>query len=296
MNFWKDISTRWDRESIAGWSSARKTAYLLLPLLIYFLIHDAAEVLLWMLLNSFLERAGEGTRSFLNQNGYTVSGMIGGLAILVGFMSVRKSILVEITGQEKEKPFTGRMDERISGYCFLGGFAFLAAFGLNLLFDLVGLSGSSQNFSQAAEAQYGMEFVWGLFLYGILSPVVEEAVFRGLIYNRMKRCFHPKIALVCSALIFGAYHGNLVQALYGTILGVLIAYTYERYGSFAAPVIFHGVANISIYAITYNHALGQMGKSTRIVTALISLLGAAFFFIYIIRHTNPDNKRELPDK
>lgn len=296
MNFWKDINTRWDRESIREWSSIRKTAYILLPLLIYFLVHDAAEVLLWMFLNSFLEGAGDRIRGFMSQNGYTVSGMIGGLAILIGFWVVRKSIMVEITGQEKDKLFPARLDKKISGYCFLGGFAFLTAFGLNLLFDLVGLSGSSQTFSQVVKAQYGVEFVCGLILYGILSPVVEEAVFRGLIYNRMKRCFHLKIALVCSALIFGAYHGNLVQAIYGAILGFLIAYTYERYGSFAAPVIFHGVANVSIYAITYNNALGQMGKSTRIVTALISLLGAGLFLIYIIRCTNFKNEKKLSDK
>lgn len=296
MNFWKDINTRWDRESIREWSSIRKTAYILLPLLIYFLVHDAAEVLLWMFLNSFLEGAGERAHSFMNQNGYTVSGIIGGLSILIGFWVVRKSIMVEITGQEKDKLFPARLDKKISGYCFLGGFAFLTAFGLNLLFDLVGLSGSSQTFSQVVKAQYGVEFVCGLILYGILSPVVEEAVFRGLIYNRMKRCFHPKIALVCSALIFGAYHGNIVQALYGAILGFLIAYAYERYGSFTAPVIFHGVANVGIYAITYNNALGQMGESTRVVTALISLLGAGLLLIYSIRHTNPESTKKLSDK
>lgn len=290
MAFWKNINIRWDRENIMGWGSARKTAYILLPLLIYFLVHDAAEVLLWMLLNSFLERAGEGVRVFFNQNGYTISGVTGGLAILIGFMSVRKSVMVEIVGQEKVSQ--ERPDEKITGYCFLGGFALLTAFGLNLLFDLVGLSGSSQTFSQVVKAQYGVEFVCGLILYGILSPVVEEAVFRGLIYNRMKRCFQPKIALACSALIFGAYHGNLVQALYGTILGLLIAYTYERYGSFAAPVIFHAIANVSIYAITYNHTLGQMTKVTRIVAALISLSGAVLFFIYIIRHTKPDTAEQ----
>lgn len=296
MNFWKDINTRWDRESIREWSSIRKTAYILLPLLIYFLVHDAAEVLLWMLLNSFLEGAGDRIRGFMSQNGYTVSGMIGGLSILIGFWIVRKSIMVEIAGQEKDKLLPARLDKKIIGYCFLGGFAFLTAFGLNLLFDLVGLSGRSQTFSQVVKAQYGVEFVCGLILYGILSPVVEEAVFRGLIYNRMKRCFHPKIALICSALIFGAYHGNLVQAIYGAILGFLIAYTYERYGSFAAPVIFHGVANVSIYAITYNNALGQMRKSTRIVTSVISLLGAGLFLIYIMRCTNFKNEKELSGK
>ena len=144
--------------------------------------------------------------------------------------------------------------------------------------------------------QYGVEFISGLILYGILSPVVEEAVFRGLIYNRMKRCFNLKIALICSALIFGAYHGNIVQALYGAVLGFLIAYTYDRYGSFAAPVIFHGVANVRIDAITYTNAMGQMGNSARIITTLISLLGAAVLLFGIVKHTNSTNKKELSEK
>lgn len=296
MNFWKDINTRWDSESIREWSSIRKTAYILLPLLIYFLVHDVAEVLLWMLLNSFLERAGEGIRSFLNQNGYTVSGIIGGLSILIGIFTVRKCVSVEIMGQEKEATPFGSTEKKVSGYCLLGGFAFLTAFGMNLLFDLVGLTESSQIFSRVLQIQYGVEFISGLILYGILSPVAEEAVFRGLIYNRMKRCFNLKIALIGSALIFGAYHGNIVQALYGAILGFLIAYTYERYGSFAAPVIFHGVANVSIYAITYNNAMGQMGNSARIITTLISLLGAAVLLFGIVKHTNSTNKKKLSEK
>lgn len=294
MNLWNALSTRWERETIKGWNSLRKTAYILLPLFIYFLIHDLAEIILWMLLNSFLEGAGEDVWSFLDQSGYTVSGIIGGLAVLTGFFAIRKSIKAEIAGQKKEAGIYSA-EKKLTGYCLLGGFAFLTAFGLNLLFDFAGLTGSSRTYTQVVKVQYGAEFISGLILYGILSPVVEEAVFRGLIYNRMKRCFHVKAALIFSALIFGAYHGNLVQALYGAILGVLIAYSYERYKSFAAPVIFHGVANISIYALTYHNALKKMGAGAGIVVMLLSLVGAGVLLFCIIRHTNRGNIEKLSD-
>ncbi|MCM1124872.1 MAG: CPBP family intramembrane metalloprotease [Lachnospiraceae bacterium] len=294
MNFWNAMNTRWEGETIKGWNSLRKTAYILLPLFIYFLFHDLAEIILWMLLNSFLEGAGENVRSFLNQNGYTVNGIIGGLAVLIGVFVIRKSIKAEIAGQEKEAGIYSA-EKKLTGYCLLGGFAFLTAFGLNLLFDFAGLTGRSQTYTQVVKVQYGVEFISGLILYGILSPVVEEAVFRGLIYNRMKRCFQVKIAIIFSALIFGAYHGNLVQALYGAILGVLIAYSYERYKSFAAPVIFHGVANISIYALTYHSVLKKMGKGAGIVVMLLSLVGAGALLFIIIRHTNMENTDKLSD-
>ena len=80
----------------------------------------------------------------------------------------------------------------------------------------------------------------------------------------MKRCFNYKTALAVSSLLFGLYHGNIVQVVYGSILGLLIAYTYELYGSFAAPVLFHGVANVSVYALTYQNrqiwTAGQRGQ------------------------------------
>ncbi len=108
-------------------------------------------------------------------------------------------------------------------------------------------------------------------------------MFRGILYNRMKRCFNDKIALVVSSLLFGIYHGNLVQAVYGTILGLLIAYFYERYKSFAAPVLFHGVANISVFAMTYQSSLADMGRGQAIAAGAGFLVAAAGIFFYMKR-------------
>ncbi len=169
----------------------------------------------------------------------------------------------------------------------------LFALGLNLLFDLIGFTESSVSFTQTATAQFGVEFGVGLVLYGILSPLAEEAVFRGLIYNRMKRCFSYLIAVVVSSLLFGCYHGNLVQAVYGTILGILIAYSYEKYESFAAPVLFHAVANVSIFVMTYGNKLAQIDRTIRIVMAIVSLLGAAGCLIWITKKNCVKNKDKL---
>lgn len=298
------ISVRWSREEIAGWSSLRKTAYLLLPLLFYFLVHDGAEILLWAGLDGVMKSGSSSLVSFLTDNAYTVKGVINGLAILAGVAVIWRAIYREIregaggdslevgrslVKTEKNTQADGAVLKRggmeavATRYMVLGALAFLTALGLNLLFALLGLTESSQAYARTARAQYGVDFVAGLFLYGILSPAAEEAVFRGLIYNRMKRCFGYFIALVVSSLFFGCYHGNMVQALYGTILGLLIAWAYEKYGSFAAPVLFHGVANVSIYAMTYYNSLGAMSREVSIAVVLASLAGAAVCLRYIGR-------------
>ena len=129
----------------------------------------------------------------------------------------------------------------------LGGCAALA---VNILFSMIGFTGSSATYEQVAEKQFALPIWAGIILYGIVSPIAEEIVFRGIVYNRMHRQYGKWIAIIGSALLFGVYHGNAVQALYGFILGVLIAVMYEKYGSFAVPVILHSAANVFVYVVT----------------------------------------------
>ncbi len=304
INFWKMINIRWDEESIKPWSSLKKTIYILLPLLVYYLVHDMAEILLWGALNLLAGCVGDAELASLKANSYTVRGMISGLAILCGVAVIWKGVAAEIhAGGSKED--NGKMKQAVSGkdrqwvnekrvtaYMVLGALAFLSALGLNLLFDLIGFTESSVSFTQTATAQFGVDFGVGLVLYGIISPFAEEAVFRGMIYNRMKRCFSYLIAIVVSSLLFGCYHGNLVQAVYGTILGILIAYSYEKYESFAAPVLFHAVANVSIFVMTYGNKLAQIDRPIRIVMAIISLIGAAVCLIWITKGNCVKNKNK----
>ncbi len=298
-HFFRMISARWEREEIASWSSLRKTAYLLLPLLLYFVVHDAAEILLWAGLDGIMTGGSEGLSDFLTDNAYTVRGMINGLAILAGVAAIRRAIWEELRFEPRDShaetkdaasPARGDMEALVTRYAVLGALAFLSALALNLIFSLQGFTDGSQSYVRTARAQYGVDFAFGLFLYGILSPVAEETVFRGLIYNRMKRCFGIRIALVVSSLFFGCYHGNWVQALYGTLLGLLIAWTYERYESFAAPVLFHGVANVSIYAMTYHNTLADMSRPVSVGVIAFSLAGTSVCLWYVGRRINGRKK------
>jgi membrane protease YdiL (CAAX protease family) len=67
----------------------------------------------------------------------------------------------------------------------------------------------------------------------------------------MKRFYSLPYCVIISALLFGVFHANLPQLLYGTIMGVLIALCYEKNKCFAAPVIFHMAANIFVFSISF---------------------------------------------
>ena len=78
---------------------------------------------------------------------------------------------------------------------------------------------------------------------GILIPVVEELIFRGLAYRRMRWYIKPVPAMILSAMYFAAVHGNWLQGIYAFIMGVLLAFAYERFHSILAPMLIHIGAN-----------------------------------------------------
>lgn len=50
-----------------------------------------------------------------------------------------------------------------------------------------------------------------IFWMGIIAPAAEEMIFRWLIYLRLRDWLKMPVAAVISGLIFGIYHGNIVQ-------------------------------------------------------------------------------------
>lgn len=129
--------------------------------------------------------------------------------------------------------------------------AISSSVALNILLMLLRLTEASETYDQVSAHQYGVIMPVGLFLYGVVSPFAEEVVFRGVIYNRAKTCFSSVTApMILSSLLFGVYHGNIVQMLYGFLMGMLIAFVYEKCGRFVYAFLFHAAANAAVYVIT----------------------------------------------
>ena len=126
---------------------------------------------------------------------------------------------------------------------------------------------------------------------GILAPAAEELAFRGLVYRRVRDYMDVKWAITISSLLFGLYHGNVVQFIYAALLGVALAAVYERYKTLWAPVLAHMAVN-GFSCITEFAGVPLMPESIKglmIVFAmeiiLISVLG-----VCILRKWKPKKK------
>lgn len=150
-----------------------------------------------------------------------------------------------------------------------------ASLALNLLFSLFSVANLSNQYGQVVQRQNAVAPVVGIFHYGIFSPLAEEMLFRGLVYNRMKLYFPQKLSMVFSALFFGLYHGNLVQGMFGFFLGIVIAWFYEQYGKWYVPVIFHGIINLTSYLLLprlHNKIFSQKGSSWEYLNCVIFVI------------------------
>jgi len=88
---------------------------------------------------------------------------------------------------------------------------------------------------------------WGIlaFAIGIVAPIVEEIIYRGLIYPLLRQRYGVKVGIVFSSLLFGLMHGFSFVGLFAMLAGVGFAVLYERTGSLAPCIIAHSVGNLA---------------------------------------------------
>jgi len=85
--------------------------------------------------------------------------------------------------------------------------------------------------------------VYLLLFVCILGPVVEEIFFRGFFYAALKKSIGKTYAILMSALFFAWLHMTLVGFFPILILGILLAYLYEKNGTLIPSIIVHIVHN-----------------------------------------------------
>lgn len=81
---------------------------------------------------------------------------------------------------------------------------------------------------------------------GICGPIIEEYIFRGIIYNKLKEFNKPTLSAILCSFIFGLFHSNIIDAIYAFIVSFVLIYLYEKYKTLKAPIIMHMSLNITI--------------------------------------------------
>lgn len=162
--------------------------------------------------------------------------------------------------------------EPTKSYVFLSLATISGVIGLNVLLELVGVTDKVGAYQMLLKETHPASLVLGLFGTAIVIPIVEELLFRGILFNIMKRRMKLVMAIIASAFCYGFYHMNYIQGGYAFLIGCLLAYAYEYFGNFLAPVVVHIVASVIAYLITYTSVVE--GPLYRLPVGILFLLVA----------------------
>ncbi len=116
---------------------------------------------------------------------------------------------------------------------------------------------------------YNVSLAPGILVYGVFIPYVEEMLFRGIIFGRIREKMGPAAAVLLSAALFAIMHGSLTGAVYAFLMGCVFAVTYEYLRWIAVPCLCHAAANIVIFIITFFGAFGKLINVGRFAEFLV---------------------------
>lgn len=181
----------------------------------------------------------------------------------------------------------------LSAFCYIciPVLGMCSCFLLNGILSVSGLTELlSEGYEQTAESIYTQELWQQYLVAAVLIPCMEEMIFRGLIFRRMRTYSIFSLAALVSAVLFGIYHMNLLQFLYATCLGLLLAYVYEQFRTILAPILLHASANAFSILITANAAVAELlgGTEKRIMISLaVAFVGtlAGIYLVYRFGHS-----------
>jgi len=85
----------------------------------------------------------------------------------------------------------------------------------------------------------------------LLPVVVEEIVFRGVLYPFLKERWGVSWGILLSSLIFAIFHfWSGISLLLPFLGGIVFAFLREKSGSLLAPIIFHSIGNLEFILFT----------------------------------------------
>ena len=259
----------------------RKMAEAVLPMLMFVVIREVLGSLLAILQAVLLQQADAGVLAFVSVHDADLRALSGAISMAGAFALTLWNARGEVNLQSDcsgellrsaccdgsprgacgDRMSQGARGEAMSGERLRarGDQLIAAAAGilaasvfLNLFLAGVGAVHADAAAADASAQAGRVSLPLGILIYGVLSPLAEETVFRGITLQRLYLLCHEKksgktaflLAAGLSSLLFGIYHGSLVQGLYAAAMGFLFCLFLALGGNLFRVIVLHGGANV----------------------------------------------------
>lgn len=102
--------------------------------------------------------------------------------------------------------------------------------------------------------------IFYFFLMVIITPIIEEILYRGIIFNLLLKKYSVTISLTISSLIFAFVHLRFIGFGYLFLYGMLFGFAYYKTKSILTPIFIHFVINLM--AMTSKNQYVELNNTT----------------------------------
>lgn len=154
----------------------------------------------------------------------------------------------------------------------------LAGIGLNYIISRLGYSNYDVRYTTIRDTYYGADFWIQILVLGIVVPMGEELMYRGVLYRRLRVLGTAPVAVFISAAIFGLLHFNLVQGIYGFLMGIILAVIMEKKDN----IIFTCAGHMALNIFTLVDSKVGLGKWIANTGANMLIVGIVALVVSIV--------------
>ena len=128
-----------------------------------------------------------------------------------------------------------------------------------------------------------------IIVSGLLIPILEEYMFRGVIYNRLQTENEKMMSIVVTSILYAVIASTIDGMIYSFALSFLLIYVYEKYQTIKAPIILHITS--SIFQILFIYVLGISNILNYILLLLFTILLVIYYNLVIKKDKKQFDKK-----
>ena len=127
-------------------------------------------------------------------------------------------------------------------------------FGILILFAILtfatGINGDSESASASRVVQASLGLWPSILVTVIIAPIIEEILFRGILFKRLLEKHSLAFSIVVGGLIFAVMHLNPIQAIAVLPMGMYLCVMYRKLDSIIPGIFLHASWNLLVVFIT----------------------------------------------
>ncbi|WP_044477007.1 CPBP family intramembrane glutamic endopeptidase [Oceanobacillus massiliensis] len=144
---------------------------------------------------------------------------------------------------------------------------FAQAIAVSIEIYVLGIDAGSENTQQIMDITRASPIF--MLIPAIIAPILEELIFRKIIFGSLYKRMNFFLAGVLSALIFGFIHGEPQHILIYASMGFVFAFLYIKTKRIIVPIIVHASMNTLVVIAQYSLSPEEMQQLEQLKMILV---------------------------